>query len=419
MSVEVTTLNSGLRIATDYNGNIETASVGVWVAVGTRHEKPEFNGISHFLEHLAFKGTQRRTALAIAEEIEAVGGHLNAYTSRENTAYFAKVLKEDINLAVDIISDILQHSTIETDELERERQVVIQEIHQAFDTPDDIIFDYFQKTAYPNQAIGRPVLGEASLIATLPRKNIIDYMHSQYSAPKIVVAAAGNVNHEDFVWQCETAFCDLRKDSIHTDEPTLYQGGDYRENRDLEQVHILVGLNGVSYNDPDYYPMSILSTLLGGGMSSRLFQEVREKRGLAYSIYSFSSSFEDGGIFGIYAGTSPDDVTELIPVVCDEITKLAKHVSEDELARSRAQLKASTLMALESTSSRSEQAARQLQIYGRVIPIKEVIQNIEEIDATAVMSLAIRLIKSTPTFTALGPIRKVEDFSKLTARLSK
>jgi predicted Zn-dependent peptidase len=418
MSVKVTTLSSGLRIATDYNGSVETASVGAWVAVGARHEEPELNGISHFLEHLAFKGTQRRTALAIAEEIEAVGGHLNAYTSRENTAYFAKVLKEDIALAVDVISDILQHSTIETDELERERQVVIQEIHQAFDTPDDIIFDYFQKTAYPNQAMGRPILGEASLIENLPRENIIDYMHNHYSASKIVVAAAGNVNHDDFVRQSESAFGDLPKYGTFTDEPAVYQGGDYRENRDLEQVHILLGLNGVSYDDPDYYPMSILSTLLGGGMSSRLFQEIREKRGLAYSVYSFSSSFQDGGIFGIYAGTSPNDVTELIPVVCDEITKLTKHVTGDELARSRAQLKASTLMALESTSSRSEQAARQLQIYDRVVPIEEVIQNIESVDATAVMGMAIRLIKSTPTFTALGPISKIESFNELTARLN-
>ncbi len=418
MSIQVTTLANGLRVVTDYMSTVETASIGAWVAVGTRHEKPELNGISHLLEHLAFKGTRRRSALAIAEEIEAVGGHLNAYTSRENTAYYAKVLKEDVALAVDIIADILQHSTMEPDELERERQVVIQEIHQAHDTPDDIIFDHFQQTAYPNQAIGRPVLGEAELIENLPREKVIDFMKGQYSASKIVVAAAGNVDHDIFVKLTEAAFCDLPEKGSTTDEPVIYQGGDYRESRDLEQVHVVMGLEGTSYKDPNYYPMSVLSTLLGGGMSSRLFQEVREKRGLAYSIYSFASSFEDGGIFGVYAGTGRDEVTELMPIICDEIQKLTDHVSEEELARARAQLKASTLMTLESTASRSEQAARQLQIFNRIVPIEEVIEKIEEVDAAAIKTTVAKMVQSKPTFAALGPVDKVEDFDTLMARLN-
>ncbi|MBT7268603.1 MAG: insulinase family protein [Rhodospirillaceae bacterium] len=418
MSVQVTTLANGLRIATDYLSTVETASVGAWVAVGPRHEKPELNGISHLLEHLAFKGTKRRSALAIAEEIEAVGGHLNAYTSRENTAYFAKVLKEDVALAVDIIADILQHATMEPEELERERQVVIQEIHQSYDTPDDIIFDHFQETAYPDQAIGRPVLGEASLIEGVARETVIDYMKGQYSASKIVVAAAGNVDHEVFVKLAEAAFCDLPEEGIVTNEPTHYRGGEYREARELEQVHVVMGLEGIAYKDPDYYPMSVLSTLLGGGMSSRLFQEIREKRGLVYSIYSFASSFEDGGIFGVYAGTGRNEVTELIPVMCDEIQKLTSSVGEDELARARAQLKAATLMTLESTASRSEQVARQLQIFDRVVPIEEVIGEIEKVDAAAVQRTVKRMIESQPTFAAIGPIDKVEDFDTLMARLN-
>ena len=418
MSVQVTTLANGLRIATDYMSTVETASVGAWVSVGTRHEKPELNGISHLLEHLAFKGTKRRSALAIAEEIEAVGGHLNAYTSRENTAYYAKVLKEDVALAVDIIADILQHATMEPEELERERQVVIQEIHQSNDTPDDIIFDHFQETAYPNQAIGRPVLGEASLIEGLPRAAVMDYMKGQYSASKIVVAAAGNVDHDVFVKLAEAAFCDLPSDGLTTNEQTVYKGGDYREVRDLEQVHVVMGLDGIAYNDPDYYPMSVLSTLLGGGMSSRLFQEVREKRGLVYSIYSFASSFEDGGIFGVYAGTGRDEVAELMPVICDEIQKLTEQVGEDEMARARAQLKASTLMTLESTASRSEQIARQLQIFDRIVPMEEVLENIEKVDVSAVKRTAARMVQSKPTFAALGPIEKVEDFNTLMARLN-
>lgn len=418
MSVQVTTLANGLRVVTDYMSTVDTVSVGAWVAIGTRHEKPELNGISHLLEHLAFKGTKRRSALAIAEEIEAVGGYLNAYTSRENTAYYAKVLKEDVALAIDVIADILQHATMEPDELERERQVVIQEIHQSYDTPDDIIFDYFQETAYPDQAIGRPILGKISLIEDLPRDVILDYMKKQYSAERIVVSAAGNVDHNVFVEQAEAAFCNLPKKGIYSNEPVIYQGGDYREVRDLEQVHVVMGLDGVSYDDPDYYPMSVLTTLLGGGMSSRLFQEVREKRGLAYSIYSFASSFEDGGIFGVYAGTGRDKVTELMPVVCGEIQKLTKQVNEEELIRARAQLKASTVMALESTSSRSEQAARQLQIFDRIVPLEEIIENIEKVDTASVMRVASQIVKSKPTFTALGPIDKVEAYDTLMARLN-
>ncbi len=418
MSAQVTTLANGLRVATDPMSTVETASIGAWVAVGTRHEQPEINGISHLLEHLAFKGTHRRSALAIAEEIEAVGGHLNAYTSRENTAYFAKVLKEDVPLAVDIISDILQHATMEPEELERERAVVIQEIHQSHDTPDDIIFDHFQETAFPDQAIGRPVLGEAKLIESLPREAVLEYMKGQYSASKIVVAAAGNVDHDTFVKLAEAAFCDLPEHGVSTDEPVVYRGGEYREARELEQVHVVIGLEGVSYNDPDYYPMSVLSTLLGGGMSSRLFQEVREKRGLVYSIYSFASSFEDGGIFGVYAGTGRDEVVELMPVICDEVHKLIDHVGEEELSRARAQLKASTLMTLESTASRSEQVARQLQIFDRIVPIEEVIENIENVDAAAIKRLAARMMKSAPTLAAIGPTDKLEDFEAIVARLN-
>ena len=418
MSTQVTTLGSGLRIVTDYMSTVETASIGAWVAVGTRHEKPELNGISHLLEHMAFKGTRRRSALAIAEEIEAVGGHLNAYTSRENTAYFAKVLKEDVPLAVDIIADILQHATMEADELERERAVVLQEIHQSNDTPDDIIFDHFQLTAYPDQAMGRPVLGEAKLIENLPRQTVVDYMKGQYSASKVVVAAAGNVDHDTFVKLAEAAFCDLPEGAETTNEQVIYKGGDYREARELEQVHVVLGLEGVSFKDPDYYPMSVLSTLLGGGMSSRLFQEAREKRGLVYSIYSFISNFEDGGIFGIYAGTGRDEVVELMPVICDEVRKLADQVGEDELARAIAQLKSATLMTLESTASRSEQVARQLQIFDRVVPITEVIENIEKVDAVAIKRTAARMMATTPTLAALGPTDKLADFADVTARLS-
>ena len=418
MSVKITTLSNGLRIASDYMGTVETVSVGAWVAVGTRHEEPKLNGISHLIEHLAFKGTKKRSAFSIAAEIEAVGGQMNAYTSRENTAFYAKVLKGDVALAVDIISDILQNSTIEPNELERERQVVIQEIHQSHDIPDDIIFDHFQETAYPNQAIGRPILGKAKLIKDIKRKTLMEYMKVQYSASRIVVAAAGNVEHDVLVELAEKAFCNLRNDPDTPKEPINYQGGDYREIRDLEQVHLVMGLDGVSYKDPDYYPISVLSTLLGGGMSSRLFQEVREKRGLVYSIYSFTSSFEDGGIFGVYAGTGKDEVGELLPIICLELQKLAENIDDNEITRARSQLKASTLMALESTASRSEQIARQLQIFDRIVPAEEVIKQIDKVNAADLKRITTRLLGSKLTFSALGPVHNVEEFNSIKRRLN-
>jgi len=398
--------------------NVETVSIGAWIAVGTRHEKPNLNGISHLIEHLAFKGTKKRTAFSIAEEIEAVGGQLNAYTSRENTAYYAKILKEDVDLAIDIISDILQNSIIKQDELEREREVVIQEIHQSQDTPDDIIFDHFQEAAYPNQAIGRPILGKASLIKDIKRDTLVNYMKDEYSASRIVISAAGNVEHKFFVELVEKAFCNLPGKLAPTVERIKYRGGDFREIRDLEQIHVVMGLDGVSYKDPDYYPILVLSTLLGGGMSSRLFQEAREKRGLVYNIYSFLSSFEDGGIFGIYAGTGKKEINELIPLICSELRLLSEKIGNNELARARSQLKASTLMALESTAFRSEQIARQIQIFDRIVTIEEIISKIDKVNTADIKRITDRILRSELTFSAIGPVQNVEEFDLIKKRLN-
>ncbi len=414
----MTQLDNGIRIISNSMQNLETVSVGAWVSAGTRHENANENGISHLLEHMAFKGTERRSALQIAEEIEAVGGSINAYTSRENTAYYAKVLKEDIGLAVDIISDILQFSTMETDEVEREREVVIQEINQTKDTPDDIIFDHLQETAFPNQSIGRPILGVEDIVSKLSGKTILNYMKSQYSYSKIIIAAAGNLDHMTLVRQVEELFYNLPSTHIQTTEPTNYIGGNYLEHRDLEQVHVLIGFNGVSYNDPDYYALSVLSMLLGGSMSSRLFQEVREKRGLAYSIYSFASNFDDGGIFGIYAGTGENKVNELIPVVCNELNQLTQNIQNQELSRAQAQLKSSILMNLESSSYQTEQIARQLQIYGRTIKTEEMINNINNVSVKDIIKIATRLLSDKPTLIGIGPINKIESLDSLSSRIN-
>ncbi|MBF0305744.1 MAG: insulinase family protein [Alphaproteobacteria bacterium] len=415
--IEVTRLPSGLLVMTDKMESVETVSMGVWVDAGTRHEAPEINGVSHLLEHMAFKGTRRRTARGIAEEIEAVGGHLNAYTSREQTAYYAKTLRDDLPLAVDIIADILQNSTLDPAELQREQAVVVQEINQAIDTPDDIIFDHFQATAYPGQALGRPVLGSEDLVRGMSRATVFDYMNGNYGADRMVLAAAGRLEHDRLVDMAAEGFAGLAARDPTPKDTARYVGGDYREERDIEQVHLLIGFDGTSYADPDFYAASMLSTLLGGGMSSRLFQEVRENRGLVYSIYSFTSSYDDGGLFAIYAGTGPDEVAEVVPVVCDEIVKVADSVNAAEMQRARAQIKAGLLMSLESTSSRAEQLARNWMAYRRVIPLEEIVANIDAVDETAVARVARRIFATRPTIAAIGPLDNVESYEAITARL--
>jgi len=416
--VRVTTLPNGLRVATDTMPDVQTVSLGCWVGVGTRNEAASVNGVAHLVEHMLFKGTKRRSAFRISEEIENVGGQLNAYTTREHTAYYAKVLHEDTELALDIIADMLQHSVLDEDELARERTVVLQEIGQAADTPDDIIFDHFQTTAYPDQAIGRPVLGSAEIVGSLPRGALADYLAQHYAGPSVVLAAAGRIEHDRLVALASKAFAGLPSTPLPEVEPARYRGGDFREERDLEQMHLVLGFDGVGVHDPDFYAHSVLSTLLGGGMSSRLFQEVREKRGLVYSIYTFTGGYRDGGLFGVYAGTGEEEVSELLPVVCEELVKVGQDISEDELARARAQMKAGTLMAMESTMSRCEQLGQQLLVYGRPIPVEEIVTRINAVDRDAVMRAARRLRQSRPTVAALGPTQRLEDYERIRARLA-
>jgi predicted Zn-dependent peptidase len=418
MSVRLTTLPNGFRIVTDRMDAVETVSLGVWVDIGTRHEPAPVNGVAHLLEHMAFKGTERRSATQIAEEIEAVGGHLNAYTSREHTAYYAKVLREDVGLAVDILADILQHSVFDPAELERERAVILQEIGQANDTPDDIIFDLFQERAFPDQPMGRPVLGRPEIIQGIRRETVAGYLRDNYAAPRMVLAAAGKVDHDALIDRAERLFAGLPHVSQARTEPALYVGGDSRSARDLEQVHVVLGFPGIPYVDPDHYAASVLSTALGGGMSSRLFQEIRERRGLVYSIYSFAHGYRDGGLFGIYAGTGEDEVVELIPAMCREVAAIAKGLEPTELRRARTQLKAGILMSLESTSARCEQLAQHLLIYGELLDVHEIVARIEAVDNEAVTRVARRLLSARPTFTALGPIARIEHFDRITARLA-
>ena len=417
-AVRVTRLPNGLVVVSETMPRVETVSFGAYVSAGTRNETAAENGVSHFLEHMAFKGTDKRDAAAIAREIENVGGHLNAYTAREQTAYYCKVLKEDLGLAADIIGDILTHSTFIPEELERERGVILQEIGQANDTPDDIIFDHFQSTAYPGQPMGRPTLGTEDVIKRMKREALTGYMQHHYGPERMVVAAAGALEHEAMLDLVQAHFRDLPQVAPPPPEPSRYVGGEFREERDLDQVHIVLGFPSTGYKDRLHYPTLLLSTLLGGGMSSRLFQEIREKRGLVYSIYSFAHPFEDGGVFAVYAGTGEKEAEELMPVTLDELRKVQTTVTQDELDRAKAQLRASLLMSLESTGSRTEQLARQIQVHGRVIPVEETKAKIAAVTIEQVQEAAAEAFRGTPTLAALGPAGKVPSLTEIATRLS-
>ncbi len=417
-AARITALDNGLTVVTDRMEQVETASLGVWVGVGTRHESAQENGVSHMLEHMAFKGTRRRSARGIAEEIEAVGGHLNAYTAREITAYHAKVLKDDVPLAFDIIADILQHSIFDEEELAREREVVLQELGQARDTPDDIVFDHFQATAFPNQPLGRPVLGTVETVTRLARQTLFDHMARNYHGRRMIVAASGKIDHSAVVDLSARLFGGIPAGAAEPPPAARYAGGDYRDAEDLEQVHLVLGLPSISLGHPDQYAIAVLSTILGGGMSSRLFQEVREKRGLVYSIYSFNSSFADCGVFGVYAGTAEKSLRELVPLIFDEFAGVADSVRPDELMRAKAQLKADLLMSLESTGARAEQIVRQMITFGRVIPIDEIATAVDAVDEAAVRRCAERLRSGPLTVAALGPVRTLDSYEKMAARLA-
>ncbi len=416
--VRITRLESGLRVASDSRPDVASVALGVYVGVGARHEPAELNGIAHMLEHMAFKGTESRSAYDIAREIEDVGGYINAFTSREMTAYYLRLLADDLPLGVDLLADIMQRSTFEAEELERERSVILQELGQAQDTPDDIIFDHFQATAYPGQSLGRPILGDAEIIGGITREQLQGYMARHYRPERMVVSAAGRVEHEQLVELVAGAFEGFQPaGGDHVLEGARYSGGEYREHKKLEQAHLLLGLPGVPQLDDEVYAVNVLATLLGGGMSSRLFQEVREKRGLVYSIYAFHSAFEDSGLFGIYAGTGEAETGELMPVICDELARVARDADQEELERARAQLRSSLLMGLESSSQRCESLARQLLTRGRALTPEEMLAKLDAVNLDQVRALAARLAGAEPTLAGIGPLSNLESFDSLRARL--
>ncbi len=417
---QLTRLDNGLRVATESIPGIATASVGLWVGAGARYETAEVNGVAHLLEHMLFKGTPRRDARRIAVEIEDVGGQLNAYTGRETTAYYARVLAEDAPLAIDMIADMVSHATMDETELARERKVVIQEIGQVADTPDDIIFDHFQQTAYPDQPLGRPVLGTLETVGGLGRTALFDYRDRHYAPENAILIATGAVDHDRIVELARAHLGDLPRPGIAPPAPAArYAGGTYREEQDLEQLHLVLGFEGVSFTDPAYYAMNVYSTLIGGGMSSRLFQEIRENRGLVYSIHSFAAPYADGGLFGVYAGTGEEEVRELVPVLCDELMASTAKLEPGELERAKAQLKAALLMSMENPSGRAEQLGQQILLFGHPLAPEDIIAHVEAVNEDAVRDVAIRMLTSPPTIAAMGPLGALESDEAIRQRLRR
>ena len=400
MQSEITTLANGLRVITSSRPEIETVSLGIWIKTGSAFETEEMNGISHFLEHMVFKGTETRNTFEISEQFEDVGGQSNAYTAREFTSFYAKMLKGDTELAIDILADLVKNATFPESELLKEREVVVQEIKQTIDMPDDIIFDYLQEQAFPNQALGRTILGPAEKVRSFAKEKLKAYLKSNYAGENMVVCAVGNIRHNDFVRMVEQRLGSIQAQSHFTPDKQVYKGGFFAEKREIEQAHVVLAFEGIKYECENYYPCMVFSTIFGGGMSSRLFKEIREKRGLVYTVYSFSNSHTQSGLFGIYAGTTNKELKELMPVICEEINKICREkVSEQELNRAKTQLKASMLMALESSSSTAEVLARQMLLFNRIIPIEEMVERIEKVSVDDVQNIA-RKISQQPDLYA-------------------
>ncbi|RCK99999.1 MAG: Peptidase M16 family protein [Candidatus Tokpelaia sp. JSC189] len=420
MGVDISRLSNGLIVATHRMVQIESIALGIWIKVGSRNETTSQHGIAHLLEHMAFKGTNNRSALRIVTDIENVGGEINALTNVETTAYFAHVLRDDMPLAIDILCDIITNPKFDSDELEREKQVILQEIGAAHDTPDDIVFDHFTETAFQYQMIGRPILGTAGTVKGFSSDDLHLFMKTHYTPDRMVIVAAGAVDHEIFIREIEQKLGTFSASTLSPlPEPANYIGGDFREYRDLIETQVLLGFKGRAYHMPDFYVSQLLSIIIGGGMSSRLFQQVREKRGLCYSIYAFNWGFSDIGLFGIHAATGRDGLAKLIPIILDELHKIADYIDEKELTRAKAQHHANLVMTQESSVSRVNHIARQILLYGRLIPDYELSERLALVTSEQLSDLAQLLFLDTkPTLAVVGQADELMPFDEIESRLT-
>ncbi|MFN4157529.1 MAG: M16 family metallopeptidase [Gemmobacter sp.] len=418
MTARLTTLPNGLRIVTEHMPGLMSASVGLWVCAGGRHERAEQCGIAHFLEHMAFKGTPSRSALRIAEEIEDVGGYINAYTSKEITAYYARVLSGDVPRAIDIITDIVLNPVFDPADIDTERHVILQEIGQALDTPDDIIFDWLQEASYPDQPFGRTILGPSDRVAGFGADDLRAFVAGHYSPDRMILAAAGGIDHDAIVAQAGAVLGDRVPVTSGALVPAAFQGTERREVKDLEQAHFALSLEAPGFRDEGVHAAQVYAMAMGGGMSSRLFQKIREERGLCYSIFAQSGAYEDTGSITIYAGTSGEEVAELAALTVAELKRSAEDMTEAEVARARAQLKAGLVMGLESPSSRAERLARMVSIWGRVPGVEEAVAKVDAVDLAAVRAFAGGLATAEAALALYGPVAAAPDLAAMRAGLA-
>ena len=406
-----TVLDNGIRVLSRELPDTRSVSLGIWVENGSRHEGRNQNGISHFIEHLLFKGTERRTAARIAEEMDAVGGVLNAFTGKEYTCYYAKVLDENFPMAIDLLTDIFLHSVFDREEIERERSVILQEISQAEDTPDDYVHDLFNLDFFKDHPLGRPICGEASTVLNFHREDFLDFIRDRYLPGRVIITAAGHLGHEELVRELDRRLGAVQGSGsgIFADAPQL-RNGVFQHPKALEQVHLCLGVAGIHQSHPLRYVAFILNTILGGGMSSRLFQEIREKRGRAYSVYSFLASYKDVGYLGIYAGTSRDWVEEVVELILREIGRLAAgEVGEEELQRAKSQLIGNMILGLETSDSWMNHIARNEIYFGKAVSLEEISRGVQSVSREELVVLARELFRpEAMAITLLGDLK--EDF---------
>ena len=418
MTLRFDTLPNGFRIVTEHMPGLMSASIGIWVQAGGRHERPEQNGIAHFLEHMAFKGTKTRSPLQIAEAIEDVGGYINAYTSKDMTANYARVLSADVGLALDVISDIVLNPVFDPREIETERNVILQEIGQTLDTPDDIIFDWLQEVSYPDQPFGRTILGPAERVGAFSQQDLINFVAQHYGPNQMILSAAGGVDHDEIMTKAIELFGHLPRHEPFQMMGADFLGGEKRKVKKLEQAHFTLSFEAPSYRAPDVYAAQIYGMALGGGMSSRLFQKVREENGLCYTIFAQSGAYEDTGQITIYAGTSSEEIASLAQLTVEELKRAPQDMSSAEVERARVQLKAGLLMGLESPSSRAERLARLLARYDRVPSLDEAIEKIDAVTCQDVSEFAANMNMARSAMVLYGPISKAPDLASLRKALA-
>ena len=408
--VRRTLLPGGLRVITEQVPGVRSVAFGIWVNAGSRDETAAQMGSAHYLEHLLFKGTSRRSAMDISSSIEAVGGDLNAFTTKEYTCYYARVLDEDVDLAIDVVSDVVIGALLRPGDVEAERGVILEEIAMHEDDPGDVVHDLFAQAMFGNSPLGRPILGTVDTIEAISRGTISRFYRKHYRPESMVVAAAGNVDHEQVVRRVRSAFADVLDGASEPDGPRGARplrrepAGTSITSRATEQAHVVLGVPGLTRSDPRRYALSVLSTALGGGMSSRLFQEVREKRGLAYSVYSYAQGFSDDGMFGVYAGCLPSKVDTVLDVCMGQLDDVARHgLSADEIRRGKGQVRGATVLGQEDPGSRMSRIAKSELLHEPLLAVDEVLRRVDAVESDDIRAIAQDLLEGPRTLAVIGP----------------